>query len=134
MSGQRFAIRGEVVAEEAARAGRPTLDLPAGVEPGLRFAVVLDGKGGCVELDWQGVAAWKPEQGFLWVHLERDAPEAQAWVMGPSGIDPLIAEALIAEDYPGRGLSTSTMRCCLSCAASISHPAAACNWYRCTFG
>ncbi|MDG4602206.1 MAG: CorA family divalent cation transporter [Defluviicoccus sp.] len=87
-----------MMAEEAARAGRPTLDLPAGVEPGLRFAVVLDGKGGCAELDWQGVAAWKPEQGFLWVHLERDAPEAQAWVMGPSGIDPLIAEALIAED------------------------------------
>jgi zinc transporter len=86
------------MAEEAARAGRPALDLPAGREPGLRFAVVLDGKGGCVELDWQGVAAWQPEHGFLWVHLERDAPEAQAWVMGPSGIDPLISEALVAED------------------------------------
>lgn len=72
--------------------------LLAGVEPGLRFASVLDGKGGCNDLDWRGVAAWRPEDGYLWVHLERDTEEAARWLTEVSGIDPLIAEALLAED------------------------------------
>lgn len=73
-------------------------ELTAGVEAGLRFAVVLDGNGGCSERDWQGVANWQPEHGVLWVHLERDDPEAQRWITESAAIDPLIAEALIAED------------------------------------
>lgn len=75
-----------------------TIELPAGVEPGLRFALVLDGRGGCRDLDWRGVAGWRPEDGFLWVHLERDTDEAAAWIHGPSGIDPLVGEALLTED------------------------------------
>lgn len=74
------------------------IDLPAGVEPGLRFALVLDGNGGCRGVDWRGVAAWRPEDGFLWVHLERDTDEAAAWIHGASGIDPLVGEELLAED------------------------------------
>lgn len=74
------------------------LDLPAGVEPGLRFALVLDGHGGCHDLTWQGVNAWRPEDGFLWVHLERDTDEAAAWIHQSSGIDPLVGEELLAED------------------------------------
>jgi zinc transporter len=72
--------------------------LQAGVEPGLRFACVLNGKGGCEERDWCGVAAWRPEDGFLWVHLERDTPEAIAWIREKSGLDPLVAEALLDEE------------------------------------
>jgi zinc transporter len=72
--------------------------LAAGAEPGLRFALVLDGCGGCHDLDWRGVAGWKPEDGFLWVHLERDSDEAASWIHGASGIDPLVGEALLAED------------------------------------
>jgi len=74
------------------------LDLPAGVEPGLRFAVVLDGRGGCHDLNWQGVNGWRPEDGFLWVHLERDTDEAGAWIHQSSGIDQLVGDALLAED------------------------------------
>lgn len=73
-------------------------ELPSGVEPGLRFAVVLDGRGGGRELDWRGVEAWRPENGFLWIHLERDAPTTGTWVRCQSGVDPIIAEALLAED------------------------------------
>jgi zinc transporter len=72
--------------------------LPAGVEPGLRFAALLDGKGGCRNLDWSGLRAWQAGQGFLWVHLERDAPEAIRWIEERSGIDPLIADTLLAEE------------------------------------
>lgn len=72
--------------------------LPAGTEPGLRFACVLNGKGGCEERDWQGVAAWRPADGFLWIHLERNAPEAIAWIRENSGLDPLVAQALLDEE------------------------------------
>lgn len=73
-------------------------DLKYGEQPGLRFACVLDGRGGCFDLGWDQLAAWRPEQGVLWVHLERDDPQAQAWVRERSGIDPIAAEALVAED------------------------------------
>ncbi len=72
--------------------------LQAGVEPGLRFACVFNGKGGCEERDWQGVVAWRPEDGFLWIHLERDTPEAIAWILEKSGLDPLIAQALLDDE------------------------------------
>ncbi|MFZ1416560.1 MAG: CorA family divalent cation transporter [Defluviicoccus sp.] len=73
-------------------------NMTAGAEAGLRFAAVLDGAGACAELDWQGLADWQPEHGVLWVHLERDDPAAQHWITHSAGIDPLIAEALIAEE------------------------------------
>jgi zinc transporter len=69
-----------------------------GREPGLRFACLLDGSGGCRKLDWAGVGAWQAEEGVLWVHLERDAEEAARWVRERSGIDPVNGEALLAED------------------------------------
>jgi zinc transporter len=72
--------------------------LQAGAEPGLRFACVLNGKGGCEERDWQGVAAWRPEDGFLWIHMERDTPEAVAWIREKSDVDPLVAEALLNDE------------------------------------
>lgn len=74
----------------------PTLQ--AGIEPGLRLACVLDGKGGCEERDWHGIAGWRPEDGFLWIHLERDAPEAIAWIREKSGLDPLVAGALLNDE------------------------------------
>lgn len=73
-------------------------DIKAGTHPGLRFAAMLDRAGGCTDLDWQGIARWRPEDGFLWIHLERDDPEAAAWVRDKSGIDPLVALALLAEE------------------------------------
>jgi zinc transporter len=68
------------------------------MQPGLRFAAVLDGRGGCNDLDWSGIARWRRESGFLWVHLERDAPEAQGWVRQSPEIPPTVEELLLAED------------------------------------
>lgn len=76
--------------------GKP--DLSYGSSPGLRFACVLDGKGGGRHLDWQGVRQWRPADGPLWVHLERDAAETEAWVRESSGIDPVTALALLADE------------------------------------
>ena len=72
--------------------------LQAGLEPGLRFASLLDGRGGCIDLGWEEVERWRSEHGFLWIHLERDTPQATAWIQGKSGVDPLVAEALLADD------------------------------------
>jgi zinc transporter len=72
--------------------------LAYGAAPGLRFASVLDGNGGCKDLDWEGVRRWRAEDGVLWVHLERDDPTAQAWLRDDSGVDPVISEALLAEE------------------------------------
>lgn len=49
-------------------------------EQGLITAYVLDGHGGGRELEWQVVRAWKPADGFLWVHLDYTRPAAQAWL------------------------------------------------------
>ena len=69
-----------------------------GLEPGLRFACVLNGRGGAVHKSWQEVQSWRPEDGVLWIHLERDDPATERWIMEGSGIDPLIGEALLMED------------------------------------
>ena len=69
-----------------------------GAEPGLRFGLLLDGKGGCTQLDWAQVSAWRPEHGILWVHLERDDPAAAVWVNNTAGLDPVVADALLAEE------------------------------------
>ena len=69
-----------------------------GLEPGLRFACVLNGRGGAVHKSWQEVQTWHPEVGVLWIHLERDDPATERWIMEASGIDPVIGEALLMED------------------------------------
>ncbi len=74
------------------------VSLSAGTEPGLRFAAVIGADGTVRDLTWAGIATWRPADGFLWIHMERDDPVAQAWMRERSGIDPLIVESLLAED------------------------------------
>ena len=69
-----------------------------GAQPGLRFACVLDGKGGCRDLDWSELTRWTVGWGTLWVHLERDDPNAQRWLREESGVDSVTCEALLAEE------------------------------------
>jgi len=69
-----------------------------GSQPGLRFALLLDGSGGARELGWDEIRAWDPADGFLWVHLERDDPNAARWLRSESGIDTVICDALLAEE------------------------------------
>ncbi|MBM3584838.1 MAG: zinc transporter ZntB [Alphaproteobacteria bacterium] len=70
----------------------------AGRQAGLRFACTLDGNGGCRYLDWDGVRAWRPGDGVLWVHLERDDPHAQNWLNEECDVDPVSRRALLAEE------------------------------------
>ncbi len=69
-----------------------------GDEPGLRFALVLDGHGGCRTMNMAEACSWRREDGIVWLHFERDHPATAEWVNIHGGFDPLVAEALLAED------------------------------------
>ena len=76
----------------------PLIDLSYGSAPGLRFACVLDGRGGARQLDWSQLREWSREDGVVWIHLERDTPEAQVWLNEESGVDPVVVQSLLADD------------------------------------
>lgn len=65
---------------------------------GLIKAFLLDGRGGGKVLDWDGIRHWLPEHGALWVHLDFTDPTAQDWLLRESGLDEIVAEALIADE------------------------------------
>lgn len=69
-----------------------------GQQPGLRFAIILDGAGGAREVSWDEVRHWRPAQGLIWVHLERDDPTAAKWLREESGLDPVVCDALLADE------------------------------------
>ena len=64
---------------------------------GLVASYRLNGRGGGEQLDWEGIANWRPDHGVLWVHLDRDASDSRRWLQDQSGLDPLIVESLLAE-------------------------------------
>lgn len=65
---------------------------------GLINAFVLDGKGGGRPLDWDGINSWSEKEGALWVHLNFTVEESQQWLQNESGLDSLVALALIADE------------------------------------
>ncbi|CCM76104.1 Magnesium and cobalt transporter protein [Rhizobium mesoamericanum STM3625] len=72
--------------------------LSYGAEPGLRFALILDRCGGCKQLDLARAQQWKPEDGILWLHFERDHAAAADWVNRQSSLDSFVTEALLEEE------------------------------------
>ena len=71
---------------------------------GLVFAFSLDGGGGGSRLELDGVKKWHPEDGPLWVHLDYARSAARTWLQNNSGIEPVIVEALTAEETRPRSL------------------------------
>lgn len=64
----------------------------------LVAALVLDEKGGSRRLEWPALGAWRRGEGLLWIHLDLQAPAAAEWLRGEAGLDPAVADALIADD------------------------------------
>lgn len=73
-------------------------------QDGLICAVILDGEGGGREVSWPEIDAWGPDQGVLWLHLDRTGSAAKDWLTGRSGIDPVICETLLQEEVRPRVL------------------------------
>ncbi len=74
------------------------------LEDGLICAYALDGQGGGREVGWPEIRRWRPEDGLLWVHLDRTGPASQRWLREDGGFDPVIAAGLLAEDVRPREL------------------------------
>jgi zinc transporter len=73
-------------------------------ENGLICAYLLDGRGGGQAIGWPEIREWRPEQGLLWVHLDRVGTEAVRWLREDSGLDALMRDALLAEEVRPREL------------------------------
>lgn len=68
---------------------------------GLIYGYRLDGDGGGVAISWQD---WAEDQGEnpVWLHLEYTDLGVQRWLSQESGLDPLVVDALLAEDVRPR--------------------------------
>lgn len=71
---------------------------------GLVFGFCLDGKGGGREVSFEDVKQWKPEDGTLWIHLDYTEQAASEWLNRENGVDPVMVEALTAEETRPRSL------------------------------
>ena len=76
-------------------------------EDGLICAFVLDGTGGGREVGWPEIDTWTPEQGVLWLHLDRTGAEARNWLANKSGIDPVICQTLLQDEARPRALTVA---------------------------
>lgn len=65
---------------------------------GLIDGWMLDGKGGAEDIRERLDEAVDRPSGILWVHLDRRAPGIEEFLTTRLGIDPMIADALLAED------------------------------------
>jgi zinc transporter len=66
--------------------------------PGIQFACLLNGQGGCTELTEGRTWDWRQDNGLLWIHLERQEPDCRRWLTQMSGLDLMIVDALLAEE------------------------------------
>lgn len=67
-------------------------------ETGILHACLIDGDGGGRDLEVAGPGAAEAEGKILWLHRDRKHPETKRWMREDSGLDPLVCEAMIAEE------------------------------------
>ncbi len=71
-------------------------------QDGLINALILDGKGGAREIDWDGIDKWQQADGVLWMHLDRSGAETENWLRVHSGLRALQVDALLAAETQPR--------------------------------
>jgi|TARA_R100000005_G_scaffold96529_1_gene84217 zinc transporter len=72
---------------------------------GLAFAHLLDGQGGSSELNETDLPAWQADHGVLWLHFDYTHPDAERWLLEQSGLDSVIANALLENETRPRTTS-----------------------------
>ncbi len=65
---------------------------------GIHFAYVLDGEGGGRRADAAGSGGWSPDQGVLWVELDRHSDHARGWLSRVASLEPLVVEAILGHE------------------------------------
>ncbi len=76
-------------------------------ENGLIYGYLLDGAGGGKEIGWDQAEAWRPDQGVLWLHLDRNVERTSEWVRNRSGLDEVTADALLAPETRPRSFTVA---------------------------
>jgi len=71
---------------------------------GLICGYLICAAGQAWQIEWEKARAWHSGQGVLWLHLNRTAEATKHWLLSESGIDPIICEALLAEETRPRSL------------------------------
>lgn len=74
------------------------------MDSALITAFCIDGEGGGTALDWDGIRNWSAGQGLLWLHLDYKEEATHRWLEEESGLDPVVLEALQAEDTRPRSI------------------------------
>lgn len=75
-------------------------------ETGLVAGYILDGNGGGQAIDWQAIDTWQPEQGILWAHFDVHSEKVHAYLYQRSGLESIMADALLELETRPRCLST----------------------------
>jgi zinc transporter len=68
---------------------------------------LLDGRGGCREVERHAIDQWRPEDGLLWVHVDRSSERGRQWLRDECGIPALICDALLDDEVRPRTLVAS---------------------------
>ncbi len=66
--------------------------------PELICAYLLDGKGRGERLDWLAANGWTPAKGSIWVHLDGNEENTEAWLREHSGLDSFVIDGLTASE------------------------------------
>ena len=74
--------------------------------PNFLHCCTLNGHGGADPVDPQSIPAQTSGQGALWVHLDVNDEASQAWLQNESGLEPVIVDALLADETRPRSFST----------------------------
>ncbi|MFA0811896.1 zinc transporter ZntB [Microbulbifer epialgicus] len=74
-------------------------------KPGQIRAILLDRKGSGREIGWPEVESWHPRQGLLWLHFDNTDEDAVDWIRDYSGLQSVVAEALLAKEIRPRTLA-----------------------------
>lgn len=69
------------------------------------FSLLLDGCGGATSLDEAATAAWRPEDGFLWVHLDISRSKSCQWLEADSRLPKSAQDLLLALETRPRSLA-----------------------------
>lgn len=73
-------------------------------DDGLICAFLRSDEGKWQEVGWQEIRKWRPGVGLLWVHIDRGGEQVKTYLQNESGLDPLIADNLLAEETRPRAL------------------------------
>lgn len=74
--------------------------------PNFLHCCTLNGHGGADPVDPQSIPAQTSGPGALWVHLDVNDEASQAWLQNESGLEPVIVDALLADETRPRSFST----------------------------